>query len=172
MHAIARHFPVLLVVLIAVWTPRAVHAQTGSSKPYASLFVMPAPAAAHDAARAAVIAARSLEQSGEAVRPRPPGRAPLNALYAGFITLQALDAHSTIRALDRGYREVNPLMRWAGSSTAALVTVKAAATAGTIFIAERIRKKHPKRALIFMAAIDAAYAVIVTHHYRAAADGR
>ena len=39
-------------------------------------------------------------------------RGPLTSLYIGNVALQALDAHSTFRALDAGHAEGNPLMRW------------------------------------------------------------
>ena len=54
-----------------------------------------------------------------------------------------MDTHSTFRALDAGLVEANPLMRWAVAHPVAFVSIKAAATAGTILVAEKIRKKHP-----------------------------
>ena len=36
---------------------------------------------------------------------------------------------------------------------------------GIVFAAERIRKKHPKRAVMFMAAANAAMAAVVAHNY-------
>jgi len=93
-------------------------------------------------------------------------RRVLNASYLGLGVLQTLDAHSTLRALDSGMQERNPLMRWASSHPAAFISLKGAATAGTILVAEKIRKKHPKRALAFMTAINAAYALVVVHNYR------
>ena len=63
-------------------------------------------------------------------------------------------------------------MRWATSHPVAFVSMKGAATAGTIFVAEKIRKKHPKRAMAFMAAINTAYALVVIHNYRAPAAPR
>ena len=45
------------------------------------------------------------------------------------------------------------------------IAAKTAATVGIVFAAERIRKKHPKRAIIFMAAANAAMAAVVAHNY-------
>jgi hypothetical protein len=45
--------------------------------------------------------------------------------------------------------------------------MKSAATAGTVYFAEKIRKKHPKGAVAFITAVNAAYAVVVLHNYRA-----
>jgi hypothetical protein len=46
--------------------------------------------------------------------------------------------------------------------------MKAAATATTILVAEKIRKKHPWRAALFMTGVNTAYALVVAHNYRAA----
>jgi hypothetical protein len=115
--------------------------------------------------------AASGQETAAAAAPQIP-RAPrgvLPALYAGLGTLQALDAHSTLRAVSIGFAERNPIMRWTAEHPAALVAVKAAATAGTIVVAERIRRKHPKRAIAFIAAVNAGYALVVIHNYRALA---
>jgi len=175
MVAIARFFPILLVALIALGSPAPANAQILSSKPhpYASLFLPPG---------AEVVPTRSLLEAskGQALSEvlkntdstaatSPAQQLPrglLPTMYVGLATLQTLDAHSTFRAMDAGLVEQNPLMRWATSHPAAFVSVKAAATAGTIYVAETIRKKHPKRALAFMAAINAAYAVVVLHNYK------
>ena len=61
--------------------------------------------------------------------------------------------------------ESNSLMRWSLQHPVALVSMKASATAATVYVAEKIRKKHPKR-LPFMTAINAAYALLVVHNYR------
>src|SRR5690349_8127822 len=63
--------------------------------------------------------------------------AALVPLYVSFASLQALDAHSTTRALDRGAVEANPLMKGLAGNTAGLFAVKAAATAGVVYSAER-----------------------------------
>jgi len=99
-----------------------------------------------------------------AVRPAPRGLLP--SLYIGDVALQALDAHSTFRALNAGHAEGNPLMGWAADHPLALVSMKAAATATTIYVAEKIRRKHPRRAVLFMVGINAASALIVMHNYR------
>jgi Domain of unknown function (DUF5658) len=98
------------------------------------------------------------------IGPRRGG--PLTSLYIGNVALQALDAHSTFRALNAGHAEGNPLMRWSANHPVALVSMKAAATATTIYVAGKIRKKHPRRAVLFMVGINAASALIVMHNYR------
>ena len=145
-----------------------------------------------DASLAAILGAT------ETVLPEPPPRAPafdlppawrraaqdppradrpvvLPALYVSFSALQALDAHSTLRALDRGQAEGNPLMRGIVSQPAAVVGIKAATAAGTIFLTEKLWRRHRTAAIVLMVAVNAGYLAIVTHNYRragASAPGR
>ncbi len=67
---------------------------------------------------------------GVAPQPRPGALVPL---YASFATLQALDVHSTSRALDQGAVEANPMMKGLAGNPTALLAVKAAGTAGIIY---------------------------------------
>ena len=99
--------------------------------------------------------------------PKPSARpALLVPMYASFATLQALDYHSTTTALSSGAaREANPLMRGVANTPAAFAMVKAGATAGMIWAAERMRKKHPASAVVFMVASNAAMAAVVAHNY-------
>jgi hypothetical protein len=97
-----------------------------------------------------------------------PSRALIVPLYATFAGLQALDAHSTLRALNAGAVETNPMMQWAAGSPGTLVAVKAAAAAGTIFLAEKGWKKNPVRTVVLMAVLNAAYAGIAVNNYRIA----
>ena len=90
----------------------------------------------------------------------------LPALYASFGVLQALDAHSTLRALDRGQMEGNPVMRGIASQPAAVVGIKAATTAGTIFLTEKLWRRHRTAAIVLMVALNAGYAAVVAHNYR------
>jgi hypothetical protein len=97
------------------------------------------------------------------LHPRPASLVPM---YASFATLQALDYHSTTMAISSGAgTEANPLMRGVAGNPAAFLAVKAGATAGTIWVAERMRKKHPARAVVFMLATNAAMAAVVAHNY-------
>ena len=101
------------------------------------------------------------------VTPIEPARPSLLVpLYVTFGTLQALDAHSTMRALENGAREANPMVAPFGENPAALVAMKAATTAGTIVLAERLRRKHPVKAMVMMTAVNVAYAAIVAANYR------
>jgi uncharacterized protein DUF5658 len=96
-------------------------------------------------------------------RPRPASLLPM---YASFATLQALDYHSTTRAISQGIgREANPLARSIVEHPAGFLAMKAGATAGMIWASERMRKKHPGRAVVLMLASNATMAVIVAHNY-------
>lgn len=50
-------------------------------------------------------------------------------------------------------------------SAAAVVALKAGATAAVIYGVRRLRKEKPKAALILMIAADSAMATIVAHNY-------
>ena len=88
-------------------------------------------------------------------------------LYGSLVALQGLDIHSTRRGMSSGKtREANPVMGPVVGNGAAFVAVKAAATAGAIWAAEKLWKKHPKRAVIFAILLNAAMTAVVTHNYR------
>lgn len=111
-----------------------------------------------------------------AAAPRPieawmidaPERRPaaLPALYATLGAMHALDAYSTRRAVNAGAYEGNPLMRKAAGNSGAMLAVKAASTAATIFFAERAWKKNRKGAVILMAAINGAMAAVSVRNFR------
>ena len=106
----------------------------------------------------------SVAHRGPASEPRPGALVPL---YASFATLQALDAHSTSRALDQGAVEANPMMKGLAGNPTALLAVKAAGTAGVIFASEKMWKKNRAAAVFFMVAANSAMAWVVQNNYRA-----
>src|SRR5688500_6485982 len=57
--------------------------------------------------------------------PKPTAQALRFGLYASFATLQALDAHSTLKAIRTGGQEANPFMKGIASQPATLIAVKA-----------------------------------------------
>jgi hypothetical protein len=89
----------------------------------------------------------------------------LPALYVGFGALQVLDAHSTIRAVGAGHRERNPVMAPFAGNTGAMLAVKAATTAGTVYMAHRLARRHRLAATVLMIAMNGAYAAIVAANY-------
>jgi hypothetical protein len=165
-------FRTLFVVIPALMYAVPASAQIASTKPYASLFlVRDADAVVVPEAARALPVMPALTAAGQVaaiprnppVKELPQGLQP--ALYGGLIVLQGLDVHSTLRAIDAGHYEQNPLMRWTVSHPAAFISMKAASSAVTIYVAEKIRKRHPKGAMLFMAAVNSAYALIVVHNY-------
>jgi hypothetical protein len=94
--------------------------------------------------------------------------AAFGTLYTSFGLLQALDAHSTTRALASGATESNAVIGGLAHRPILLMGAKTAVTAGTIALMQRFRKRHPKAALVTMMALDSAYAVIVVRNSRIA----
>ena len=102
----------------------------------------------------------------EVPSPKPSGRGAIFATFeVSYVGLQALDIASTLRALDNGYVEANPVMVGPAAHPAAFVAVKAASTAGTIFLARRIAGRHRVAGIVLMAALDGAYAVIAGRNF-------
>lgn len=100
------------------------------------------------------------------VRPEAPAKPKsLVPLYISFSALQAADVHATVRALRHGAREGNPVIRGIADHPAAFLAAKAAAGATTIWLTEKLRKKHPKAALGLMIALNAAMAAVVASNY-------
>ncbi len=95
---------------------------------------------------------------------RPGPRRALVPLYVSFGALQAMDYHSTRRALVSGAgREANPLARAIGSP--GLIAAKAAATAVVIVAGEKIWKRNRVGAVVFVATLNVAMGAVVAHNY-------
>jgi hypothetical protein len=92
----------------------------------------------------------------------------LPALYAVTVLTQVLDAHSTMTALGRGGREMNPLMQGVASNRGALLAVKMGAAVGTVFVAEKLWRRNRVAAIALMVAVNAATAGIAAHNYSVA----
>ena len=122
----------------------------------------PAPLAEAIANAAKTADASTMNLWTSAQSPRRP--VALSALYGTYGTLQALDVVSTRRAIAAGARERNPLMQ--NGSLGAMIAVKAAAGASTIYFAERMWKKNRVGAVIVMAALNGATAAVVAHNQR------
>jgi hypothetical protein len=100
------------------------------------------------------------------------GTSVRRGLYVSFAALQVMDAVSTRRALASGAREANPAMAGLAGRPAALFAVKAGTAVATTYFAERLARRHPRRATIMMAVLNTAYAAIVAHNYRVARRSR
>lgn len=98
---------------------------------------------------------------GPAKRP-----AALPALYVSLAALQAFDVYSTRRGLGHGASEANPLTKGVAGSPAMFWTVKAAATAGTILMAERLWKTNKAGAIAVMVLSNGVMAAVAAHNAR------
>ena len=98
---------------------------------------------------------------------RPMSRpAALPAMYASLGALQALDIYSTRKAIGSGAHEANPVMRASSGSATAMLAVKAASTAASIFFTERAWKKNRKGAMILMAVANGVTAAVVANNLK------
>jgi hypothetical protein len=102
------------------------------------------------------------------VPPSTTRPAALVPMYASFIALQGFDIYSTSKAVSRGAREANALMKPVAGKSAASIAVKAAASAGSIYFVERAWKRNRKGAVILMTALNVATAAVVAHNTRVA----
>ena len=104
------------------------------------------------------------------IRPvdRPRASGLLTSLYAATAVMQALDVHSTLKALDAGAVEANPLMSGVTKNRGAFMATKAAVAAGTVFAVQRIAKRSKVAAIATAVAINGAYAMIVRNNYKIA----
>jgi hypothetical protein len=97
----------------------------------------------------------------------PAARRPalLLPLYVSFAAMQALDIRSTQQALRGGGVEGNPIMGGIVGSPVAMTAMKVGATAGIIFLSEKVRKRNPVAAVVMMVGMNSAYAMVVSHNY-------
>jgi uncharacterized protein DUF5658 len=109
------------------------------------------------------VRAAPLPMPVEAPERRPAALVPL---YASFITLQILDLHSTYAALSRGGVEANPMLSGLTGNMVAISAVKAAGTAGVIFVSEKLHTKNKAAAVGLMIAANSAMFWVVQHNYR------
>lgn len=93
----------------------------------------------------------------------------LPAMYAAQVALQALDAHSTYSAINRGAVEANPLMKGVVGNKGAMMAVKAGVAASTIFLAEKMWKRGNRvGAIATMLIANSVTALVVSHNYKVA----
>jgi hypothetical protein len=108
--------------------------------------------------------------SASLVPPAPGSQRPsaLVPLYVSLAALQASDIHSTLKALNRGAVEANPIMRGVIGSPAAVIALKAAFTGVMISSSEKLWKKNRAAAILLMVGVNGAYGAIVAHNYSVA----
>ena len=97
--------------------------------------------------------------------PQPQSSRALNLLHVSFASLQAADVYTTIRGVNAGAVEANPLMRPFAGNLAGLIAVKAGVTASSILLTRRLAKRHRTAAIVLSAALNSAGAAIVVHNF-------
>ena len=102
----------------------------------------------------------------EVPAPKVSRPAILPALYATLVAMQAWDLYSTNAAMKAGGREANPTVAAFAGNASALIGLKAATTASTIFFAERMWKKNRMGAIVMLVAVNGATAAISMHNMR------
>lgn len=129
----------------------------------------PSPFLPSDGILASATPALPLDQPAPVFGPAsaPPPRLALRTLEVSFAALQALDVVSTLKAVDQGLVERNPLMRGLVSRPAAFVAVKAGATVTTLWLVRRVARQNRVAAFITLAAIDSGYALLVSRNLQA-----
>jgi len=125
--------------------------------------------AADDAAAVKADAEQTATLSRNSFEPSAKRPMALPAMYAMQAALQALDAHSTYSAINRGAVEANPLMQGVVQNKGAMMAVKAGVAAGTIFLAERMWKRGNRMgAIAAMLVANGVTAMVVANNYRVA----
>jgi hypothetical protein len=157
------------VVSVGPWYAQEVFAQTD---------VLPKPITEGVAAAATTQFAaddQTVAQVPREVLPTP-GRSwstsLLVALQATTLATQALDVHSTLKALDAGAVEANPVMSGVVKNKAALIGVKAAMGAGLMYATHRMAKRNKVAAIVTAAAVNSAYLFVAHHNYKLASSLR
>lgn len=165
-----------LIVMSAAAPAQAQELVTANIVASSVLFpVAPMAPVALAAASAAADAEAKAEQPAAAFGRERFDRRPLvlPALYASQIALQALDAHSTYAAINRGAHEANPLMKGIVKNKGAMMAVKAGVAASTILLAEKMWKRGNRvGAIATMLVVNGVTAAVVANNYKVAASLR
>ncbi len=98
--------------------------------------------------------------------PTPTRPLILPVLYLSLSVLQGLDVYTTTRSLNAGASELNPLVEPFAGNVFALTAVKAASTATSIAIAERLWKKNRVAAIVAIVASNLVIGAVVATNWR------
>lgn len=96
----------------------------------------------------------------------------LTALQVTTVATQILDVHSTMKAMNNGAVEANPMMRGVAKNPAAFISVKAAMSVGLMYATHKMAKRNKVAAIVTSAAINSAYLVVAHHNYKVARSTR
>ena len=97
----------------------------------------------------------------------------LTSLYVGSAVLQGFDAYSTLKVLNAGGAEANPMMRGVTQNPAAFIAVKAGITAATIMASEKMWKNHNRAgAVMTMVASNVLMGIVAANNSRVMSEVR
>jgi len=88
------------------------------------------------------------------------------SMYFTFGTLQTIDAYTTIRGLRYNGRELNPIVQAVQENPAGVIALKSAATFGTVFVTEKLKKRNKVVAALTVSAVNSAYLWVAAHNVR------
>ena len=91
-------------------------------------------------------------------------RSTLHALSGAYIVMSMFDYVSTTQALNRGAEERNPLLAAMAQHSGTLLLTKAAITASTILMAQRLWKRNRPAAIAVMVGANLATGFIAFHN--------
>ena len=94
------------------------------------------------------------------------------AMQATSLVAQALDVHSTMKALNVGAVEANPLMSGVVKNKAAFIGVKAAMGVGLMYATHKMAKRNKVAAIVTAAIANSAYLFVAHHNYKLASSLR
>ena len=92
----------------------------------------------------------------------------LRALYISTPIVQAVDGFSTMRVIQLGGREQNPLMAPIVSNPAAFAVTRATIAFGEIYMAHGMAKRNKFLAIGALAGLNTAYVMFAAHNFRVA----
>ena len=107
--------------------------------------------------------------SADVLSEEPP---ELTRMFVTHAALQGLDAFTTIRALDAGHREMNPLLK--SGNSALIIGSKAAVTAMSLVLAQKLWKRNRRAAMLTVVVSNAVMSAVVANNAglpRARGDG-
>lgn len=96
------------------------------------------------------------------------GTVLLRTMYVATPLVHAADGFSTMRVLDLGGREMNPLIAAHVNNRQVFAATKVGLVAGQIFLAHHMSKDHKFKAILAMTAVNGAYALVAAHNIRVA----
>lgn len=98
-----------------------------------------------------------------------PAPVALKAALGSYLAFSVLDAQQTGSCLSAGRcRETNPLLKPFAGKPSALVTAKLAANSGVAYGIWRLRKTHPKAALVLAITAAGFQAAVITSNAKQA----